>query len=153
MTITAGDNTYGTLAEAETYFSSRFGGSQFAGLATNGEKENALLMAAVLLDSYCIWNGYPTSSEQKLQFPRNGATVIPEQIKKAQFEIAEAIVQQGGGTAEDSLPLKKMEVDVISFEWNASSSSVDVYYNRLVRNYLDPFCGGNGQLSNSVIRV
>lgn len=153
MTITAGDNTYGTLAEAEAYFATRFGGSQFASLATNTLKENALLMATVLLDSYCTWAGYPTSTEQKLQFPRNGSTVIPEQIKKAQFEIAEAVVVQGGGTAEDSLALKKMEVDVISFEWNPSNSSTDVYYNRLVRNYLDPFCGGSGQSSNSVIRV
>jgi hypothetical protein len=153
MALIVGENTYGTVSEATTYFNSRFGTSTFPTLIA-GEQENALIMAAILLDSYCDWIGVPTSYDQAMQFPRDGSATIPEKIKSAQFELAEAISVEGSALTEDSMPLRKMKVDVIEFEWNSTSAKGnDAYYNRLVRAYLGPYCESAGGSSNKVIRT
>lgn len=152
MTIIVGENSYVTLAEAEEYFTNRFGTSQYAAFTDNSVKENLLRMATILLDSYCDWNGSVTSLNQELQFPRNGSSDIPSAIKKAQCEIAEAIATQGDGTTEESATLRKMTVDVISFEWNDNNKTNSPYYNKLVKSYLNPYCLGKAY-GNSVIRV
>ena len=65
----------------------------------------ALIMAAQQLNALVRWNGYVTSTSQKLMWPRNGVlqrnemsfvdvNTIPEEVKHAQFELARLLIAE-----------------------------------------------------------
>lgn len=102
-------NTYCTLAEANTYHESRNFVDNWTA-ASDDEKNRALANATRLLDHWYSWRGYPTTTTQALQWPRNGvldhlqwsyivSTVIPSGLKEATAEFARQLIE-GDRTAQ-----------------------------------------------------
>lgn len=110
--VTVGTSTsesYVSVAEADAYFADRQPSTEWDALDTDAEKEKVLKTAARRLDQERFQghtvkplNGTSTDDTQALAFPRYEVesregwtylhTVIPEGIKRAQMEIAYAIL-------------------------------------------------------------
>jgi len=100
----ASADTYGTLAEANTYWAAR---QTAAWGSSDTIKEQALIKAAQFLDNVYRgkWKGQKVSSTQARAWPRSwvedsegysvDGNAIPQQVKNAQFEAAKIIA---GGT-------------------------------------------------------
>jgi hypothetical protein len=96
----ANADSYATLLEADAWHAGRL----IAGEWGTGEaqKEAALRMAALLLDSLFVWTGTPTDAVQALAWPRTGMltrngfplspVVIPRELKYAQAEFARQLI-------------------------------------------------------------
>ena len=99
----ANANTYCTLAEAEAYHESRNFVSAWTA-ATDDEKNRALVNATRLIDHWYEWRGYPTTTTQALQWPRNSVLdhlqwsyldshAIPPALKEATAEFARQLIE------------------------------------------------------------
>lgn len=98
-------NSYVTLAEANSYFESRIG-SELWTVANNDKRAMALITAANDIDRLLNPNGTIASDTQAMNFPRVGLvdpkgrnvlpTIIPVEIKKAQYEQAFYLLSTGG---------------------------------------------------------
>ena len=90
MTITAGIDTYCTVAEANTYFATTFSATAWDAL-DDSVKEIALRQACLRMEQM-NWLGIKQDSEQTLQFPRiydnDNLNGTPEDVKHAQMELA-----------------------------------------------------------------
>lgn len=114
----ASSNSYGTVAEADTYFDSRLALPTAWVPGGGANALRALITATNVLDRMSMahrtmrtradgsqylyqsraWTGLPASTTQRLAWPRTGmydqnsnailATVIPEALKFAEFELA-----------------------------------------------------------------
>ena len=93
----ASANSYGTLAEAETYMTTRLYITTWTA-AVQATKEAALIWATRLIDANVVFTGSPSTDTQALAWPRedmeslNGVAIaddaIPQALKNAQFELA-----------------------------------------------------------------
>lgn len=92
----ANANSYATVAEADTYHEGRLHDEAWDDV---DDKEAALIWAATLLDGWMVWTGSATfPATQALTWPRTGmlnrngfaigSTVIPNELKNAQSELA-----------------------------------------------------------------
>jgi hypothetical protein len=101
-------NSYGTLAEAQTYFSRKLYTDSWDA-ATNQQRELALLMAAERLEQL-DYVGIVVDEDQAMKWPRQlneagdlirtyAITTIPTPVKHAQFEMAHWILQTEGGSS------------------------------------------------------
>ena len=95
ITIIVGDNSYVSLAEANTYFETRIK-SEIWTTSNNDDKSKALITATKKID-YEDFYGSRETSTQLLKFPRirldpiDGVdinSIIPLQIKEATYELA-----------------------------------------------------------------
>lgn len=138
LTITLGTNSSGALDSAKnkaslvqaavdalSEFSAVYSGSGTSTIPVTAEKSfsggsyveetklPALIMAAQQLNALVSWNGYVTSSSQKLLWPRTGMlqrndlafvdpNTIPDEIKWAQFELARLLID-GDRTADSDI--------------------------------------------------
>ena len=94
-------NSYVTQAEATTYFGDRSDTTDWTG-ATTTVKDKSLVTATFVLDME-EYEGYPTTSTQRLQWPRTGfvnrqyANVDEDTVyvvvKEATYELALAIIK------------------------------------------------------------
>jgi len=94
-------NSYVTNAEAETYFADRSGVADWVA-ATSAEEDDSLVTATGVLDLE-EYDGFPTTTTQRLQWPRSGivnrvhqtvdSDVIYRAVKEATFELALAIIK------------------------------------------------------------
>lgn len=115
-------DSYVSLAEAETFFSSSV--NTVAWLVTDELKEAALIEATRLLDSQFNWFGTIASDSQALRWPRNLvvdadgrailATAIPKAIKDATCNLAYFLLDSGGltQTQSDVLGIKVGPIDI-----------------------------------------
>ena len=110
-------NTYGTLAEAETYFAGRVAFTEWTG--SDDLKNKALLMACRMLGQYYDWMNWQTTQTQALHWPRCGMISwnmwtpiqpyqMPDQLKWAQFELAGFLMTDD--RTRDFLP-KRFNID------------------------------------------
>lgn len=81
---------YSDVATADAYFDSLLFEVNWPA-ASAADKPKALLAATRLVDSF-RYQGTKTDSDQDLEFPRCGATEVPEEILIAVFEIASSIL-------------------------------------------------------------
>jgi len=81
---------YGTLQDANTYFSSRMYTTAWD-RATIQTQRKALAQATRIIDRL-NFIGIKTVSTQELQFPRGGDTTVPSDICSATYEIALALL-------------------------------------------------------------
>lgn len=84
--------TYGTLGEATAYFSDRVD-AQLWLVSDAATLTKCMVTATRAIDDLRFW-GEPTEEDQPLQFPRDGATVVPEAIKRACFEEAFSLLRK-----------------------------------------------------------
>jgi hypothetical protein len=98
MTLNVGENSYVSVADADTYFTDRNNSSWAA--SDTATKEAALIEATQYLDASYRWRGTVASSGQALGWPRTGASdregrtlssaLVPAAIEDAAFELASA---------------------------------------------------------------
>lgn len=112
--ITAGSNSYVTLAEADAHFDARLHADAWTA-ATDDTKEKALLMAAILLDGHIRWNGAKAFPDQPLEWPRIGlswipAGTVPKSVALAQMELALLLIGKDLTAPSDTAGYKSLEV-------------------------------------------
>lgn len=103
-------NSFGTLAEANTYFDTVL----HSDVPWTGDdvtvKTPALIMAQQQMTSLVTWTGFVTNQTQKLPWPRTGMwlrnnlayvdyNTVPDEVKWCQFELARLLIA-GDRTAE-----------------------------------------------------
>ncbi len=143
MALVVGTNTYISLADAEIYFTNRFGSSAWTALS-NTDKEKLLLSATRLLDKYATFEGEKADPDQLLEFPRYGELIVPTDIISAQCEIAVSVASNGGIIANPEPAIKSMKADVVELVWNDKSSSVNYsIFSSYTRDLLRSYCVGN----------
>ena len=99
MALVKGTNSYGTVAEADTYFEDRLDRAAWTN-ADDDQKSQALITATSILDDM-TWTGVAVSESQTLAFPRTGSyfdprlgitvaldDTVPTRIDNATFELA-----------------------------------------------------------------
>lgn len=113
----ASANTYATLAEADSYMESHVYSTDWDA-ATDPEKNTALAMACRTLDAMFDWAGAATDTTQALRWPRVGIRAanelefvdddeIPEELKWAQIELANALIKSDR-TADSDIEVNKI---------------------------------------------
>ena len=139
-------NSYHTVATAQAYFDTRLHCDDWTN-ATALDKEKALLQACRIIDSYCLWLGIKTVTEQALEWPRRGichdgniyyeyndsiyeygsfgegqwvlaSDAIPQQILDGQCELA--LVLLGDDTQSDAL-LDSLNIAGIKIDLSSKS--------------------------------
>lgn len=129
-------NSYGTLMEAKTYFSWRLYTDAWD-QANDQQRETALLMATARLEQEDYF-GVVVDDVQVLKWPRvkneagdlirnYPATVIPQIVKNAQFEVAHAILANSvvvgsGGSGES---LASAEIGPITLKYNPTTVTAE----------------------------
>lgn len=86
LDIEYGDPYYGTIIGGNIYFSKRLRTEDWE-LASDEDKQKALFEATYMIDRL-NYKGDRTNTSQKLQFPRDGDTVVPRDIEYAAYEVA-----------------------------------------------------------------
>lgn len=102
MALVKGQNSFVTVAEADSYFADRSAVSQWDS-ASITSKEQAVVSAWSVLEQL-PWKGYTTTEDQPVAFPRVGsyydrsrgrsiefdsdATEAPNRVKRGQYELA-----------------------------------------------------------------
>ena len=145
MAIVVGTDTYLTVADSDTYFASRYGFDDWAGLGTT-VKEQALVSATQLLDLMCDWYGVKVDDAQALAFPRYpDATPVPQEVIDAQCEIAFAITASGSTSTTGEQKLKSLEA-AGNLEWYEGKDYTNPLVSDLTYSLLAQFgtCTGTG---------
>lgn len=96
-----GGTIYGTVLDATNYFSKRLNSLAWAN-ATNEDRVAALTEATRLIDNL-NFKGDKTDVDQYLEFPRDGDTSIPYNIKFATYELAWKLLDGGDPDIEIEL--------------------------------------------------
>jgi hypothetical protein len=155
----ASANSYGTLAEAETYMEGRTGTVTWDA-ATDDQKNRALVEATNRLDQLDFFGGV-TASDQRLKWPRVGVydadgrswdqDVVPRPVKNAQVELALALVngdlehKDTGLEGFDSVRVGPLSVDI-------NHGREPGALPRAVRRWLVGLMVSAGQLNVRVVR-
>lgn len=135
MTITVGQDSYTTVAEADAYFNETLKAADWA--AVGDKKEICLKMACRKMEPL-HYTGYKAVSTQPLEFPRHWAAAIPaaiqqfindpqptpEDIKHAQAELALWIYQNQNNQILklQQMGLKSMSMSNESYSFSDSGA-------------------------------
>jgi hypothetical protein len=124
MALTKDVNSYASLAEANAYMAEKLD-SDVWGAASDPRKEQALITATRLLDTY-TWTGTAISESQPLAFPRSGEyfdtrlgilvmllDTTPARIVQGCIELAFHLLNNTG-LLESTGVIEDIKVDVIS---------------------------------------
>jgi hypothetical protein len=135
---------YNSTADADAYFAARYGYSKWTPL-TSGQKTQALTSAQQELDLQCDWYGYPTDPDQTVAFPRDGETVVPDEVKAAECEIAYAIVDGGSASSEASDLLEQLSTRSVTLQFKVGGKKNPLVSEKTTK-LLKPYglCGGSG---------
>jgi len=124
MPLIVGENSYGTLEQAETYFITRLDSEAWS-VADDAMKNAAMVTAAQVLDEE-DWGGVAVSGTQLMAHPRKGSYLdprlgfcvdfdgYPARLLKAQFETAYHFLNNDGLLDEtgkvESLKISSVEL-------------------------------------------
>ena len=138
-------DTYATVTEADAYFDSLYGYEEWASL-DEPTKEKLLRSATQRLDLLCSWFGEKCDPDQPLAFPRDTSDTCetPEDVKKAQCEIAYLFLTTGTTQTNAENPMKKMKAGGVEMEWFDRLTATDAIESGLAMELLKPYgnCGG-----------
>jgi hypothetical protein len=123
-------NAYVTLAEADQYHLDRPPVGTTWASATSDQKTAAILWATKLLDNLFVWNGFVTTIEQALLWPRIGLYMpnevtpvdmhtIPDALKDATAEFARQLLaaDRTGDSALQTLGIKLVKTGSIRVDF------------------------------------
>lgn len=123
----ASSNAYLDAAEADVYFDNRLHASAWTS-ASADDKDRALIMATLDLDSRIEWAGYKASTMQALGWPRSGivdddgysvdSSKIPDEIKTATCELALVLLGKDTTATSDTAGIKSLTVDTIKLDFD-----------------------------------
>lgn len=152
----ASANSYGTVVEADAYWTDRQAGAWGASTA---EKEYALIKAAQFLDNVYRgkWKGYKVNSTQALAWPRTDVTdtegydvsalSIPARLKYAQFEAAKLIASGTELEVTIDRAVKREQVGSLSVEY-MDGATLQARYPQIT-NWLSDFVVGGSAVNAS----
>lgn len=148
--LTVGVNSYSSVEDADLYFEDRV----FSDLWSSSDKKDKLLISATqLLDSLCRWYGYPTDPDQKLSFPVDGETTVPDDILVCTYELAYSILENNKAkfTDEDS-EILSIKAGSVEMKFGDTNTSQSVLVNNIVRSKLKKYgmCSFGGSSITSV---
>lgn len=130
----ANANSFGTLEEADAYFATRLYSTAWTS-ADIEVKKAALIMATSALTANICWVGSPTDAVQVLPFPRTGMsdrngneiadTVIPQDLKIAEFELALAMLKSDRTAESDieAVGLTKLKAGPVELSFSGAGGS------------------------------
>lgn len=130
-------SSYNTIVEADAYFSALFGYAKWDPL-DDPTKQQALNSAQQQLDLLCTWDGSKTVSSQDNEFPRDGETEVPEEVKVSELEIAYAIVDANSTSTAGDDPLSKLVAGPVELEFKAGTNKGNPLVNGTVKILLSP---------------
>ena len=143
-TITVGTNSYVTEAELATYAADR-------AITIEAADTSVLLIKAMDYIENRRFSGFKTTSEQALQFPRNGSETVPEAIKNAQM-VAALLIDEGFDLTLVIEPqVKREKIDAIEVEYQDNAASQNRY--TLLDSLLAPYLAYGGIGSFGVSRA
>jgi len=131
ITLEEGENCYGNLADAESYFLTRYDADAWDD-ATTTQKKKALISATRIIDRL-NFEGEKTDDDQTLQFPRADDVLVPAEIKIACYEIAFALLD--GVDPE----LEARNLDLTATKYGNVSASFNGSQNEYIRNGIPSF--------------
>lgn len=138
MALTVGTNSYVDVAESDLYFADRLYATAWTG-AVSGDKTKALLSAMLVLEPLCAWNYSKTDPDQALMFPRGGETVVPNNVKIAQMEIAlEMLSQDVVSFVEEADELKQLKAGSASLSFYEKLANPISIINSITKSMLAP---------------
>ena len=164
----ANANSYVTLAEADAYFETVPSSTQWDN-KSDDKKNRALISATRWIDTF-VYYGDRCDDDQALKFPRTNyqvdgvelaCTLIPQNIKYAQFELANALANDTdaitGSTGTDG-NFEEVKLGDIQVKYNTESQGtgsinniMDVY--PWLQSYLGAYVlGGAGSFQLRVVR-
>ena len=164
----ANANSYVTLAEADAYFETVPSSTQWDN--KQDDKKNRALISATRWIDTLVYYGDRCDDDQALKFPRTNyqvdgvelaCTLIPQNIKYAQFELANALAHDTdaitGGTGTDG-NFEQVKLGDIEVKYNTKSQGTgsvnnvfDVY--PWLQSYLGAYVlGGAGSFQLRVVR-
>ena len=116
-TIGSGQNSYSSLADANTYHSERLHNSEWAA-CDNESRESALIWASRSLDDWFQWKGEPTDTDNGLRFPRTNivdrdgtlldSSLIPAFLVRATAQLALELIRKDIYQNPDSFGIRKV---------------------------------------------
>lgn len=155
MSLTVGEDTYISLADADTYFSNFYDSSDWDA-ATDAEKEAALRASTQYVDKHYTFIGdHPETLTQDLAWPRYNALdkqgrlladdEIPQPVKDATAYLAQEVLRKGILKAKDrGGSIESVKAGSVQVQWNSFASSQPSYdyADLLLKNIT---IGGKGQ--------
>lgn len=126
-TTIGGANTtsYVSVSDSDDYWGTRIYKDAWD-TATNTEKQNALMFASRLLDTWIDWKGRRTVENQGLRWPRYDVNdrdgwrldsdIIPDDIKDATSELAGSLLVTDTTAQPDTVGFSRIKVDVLELE-------------------------------------
>lgn len=143
MALSKGNNSYATVAEADSYFEDRLDVAAWTS-ASVAQKAQALTTATNYLDSL-DWIGSVVSSSQALAFPRTGSyfdprlgmsvtldETVPTRIIKATFELAYHLLNNDG-LLDDTGSVVNLQIASISLNRIQSTNKIPSIVKRLIQ--------------------
>lgn len=118
--------TYASISQADAFFAARRNMTWAA--LSDDEKQARLLLASDYLDAAYRFKYAKTDHKQTRQFPRNGMTDIPPEIKQAVMILAGDMGFSGSLTAAKTQQRNRVKVGELEVEYadaNASGSLTD----------------------------
>ena len=153
-------NSYASVAEADTYFSTHRESAQWTALSTT-DKEKYLIESTMAVDDRVVdWIGTVASVDQSLDWPRSGlssshgieSTEIPDDIKRAVYELSMYLLE--GNALDDDVKLDSVRTGTlrVDFDENNPRGAFPRHVSAILTKYgLTSSSGGVGQVS--VIRT
>lgn len=129
MALVLNVNSYATVDTADTYFADSLRSADWSAL-TASTQSAALIEATRYLDRL-KWKGTKTDENQSLEFPRDGETVVVNEIIEATYEIAIRLAQDP--TLIDSIQdqtgtnIKRVKADSVEVEFFGSSTGSPLF--------------------------
>jgi hypothetical protein len=130
MAVTVGVDSYVDESQLDAYAAAR-------DITLDGNKSASLIKSMDYL-ALQSWAGEKTDPGQPLDFPRDGDTVVPAAIEKAQMQLALMVFQGIDLLAPRGPAVKREKVDVLEVEYQDGAGSVTVYpaVDKLIAPYL-----------------
>ena len=139
-------NSYSTVGEADTYFTGHLYKTAWTSSTT---KEESLVMATRLLDSWVLWKGYRATEDQALRWPRydvqdrDGYTydsdIYPQFLKDATAELALYLLQNDPTAEPDSKGYSEMKVDSLMLKIDKSDRDSTTTIPDIVKSMVEPY--------------
>lgn len=161
--LVAGADSYVSLAFAATYMPTTAYAAAWLGL-TDGVRENLLIRATRALDALVVWKGYPVTSTQGVQWPRQNvppvvapgdinwltensyypSNTVPLQVKQAACEYAGMNINADRLADVQGAGLHSVSVGkgAVAIEFNNETAPGAL--GRLIPGLLAPFTDGVG---------
>lgn len=129
---------YNDVASADTYFAARYGFAKW-GTLTDPVKLSLLTSASQILDQLCTWDGDKTSDAQDGEFPRDGDTTVPQDVKDSECEIAYRIIDEESTSTDAGDPTEKLKAGSVEIGFKVFSKAGNPLVNNLTRTLLSPY--------------